>query len=119
MENKMAEVRFPQNNADLLGSKSVKLVDAMYAMANRFDAEYGALCREQQRHGIEHSPRGQLACAPRGNSDEAILEEFLRIQNLFVQTRIKLLTLRFGSQQAHTIVALELLEANRSIGIMK
>lgn len=114
----MAEVRFPKSNADMLGTKSEKLVEAMYAMARRYDAEYHALCREQHRHGIEYSIRGPLACAPKGNSDEAILEELLRIQNLFVTTRVKLLTLRFGAQ-AHTTVALELLEATRTIGIMQ
>lgn len=116
----MAEIRFPKNSAEILGSKSEKLVDAMYAMALRYDAEYNALYIEQYCRGIETSPRGPLACAPKGNSDEAFLEELLRIQNLFVQTRVKLLTLRFGdAHQAHTTVALELLECSRMIGVIQ
>lgn len=62
----MAEVYFPKTNADILGTKSEKLVDAMYDMARRYDAEYNALCREQERHGIEYDIRGPLACAPKG-----------------------------------------------------
>ena len=114
----MAEVYFPKTNADILGTKSEKLVDAMYDMARRYDAEYNALCREQERHGIAYDIRGPLACAPKGNSDAAILEELLRIHSLIVTTRVKLLTLRFGAQ-AHTTVALELMESMNRIGVME